>query len=733
MKRNLTALWLTFSLLAALVVACSEAETDGPQTTGSGFLLSLSDGSLQVTTISGANEEPSTRTIPSELPSPVKEQFHVTILAEGGTTPLYDGPFTEQYIPAVPGRYTVSASYGSNPTLAWDTPYYSGSVSAIVEDRKPTAVTIPCAVANALVSVRFTNPSLFNQLYSDYGVIVANGDQSVRITPDKMAQSAYLPAESTDLRLTFSATLLESGNEVRFAMEGDLDERLPLGAGQHLILSLKASNTGLQIEKVEVKQESVSATIPDSWLPTPKVSGFGTINYVETNDAPTGATLSYTALRPLQDMELTFQFEDPQYSAYNKSYTLSALTEAERQELSTLGLTTLPQLGTTSSGSLDFAPLIATLQTNAGTTTTNAITLRVKANDRWSDKKTPATAQKVIVEKPEFSVSVMPEKVWSKEFIVEEIQVSLGNTNRIKSNLSYQYSSDGGQTWIDTNHGTLQQFASHPTEKSFKARALYRQVIASPSVDLTLEVPTQLPNSDMEEWQTASIKWEFPNYLPWSSNGQELWNTNNEFTLRYNVAIKNSYNGFPAVSYSYEHHKGNRCAELRNTAAGPAGTSFSIYDSNKVAGMLFLGDYTGTTSTALADGSIKIDEGRPFSVRPTHFSFWYTYDPYNSDGADTFEALVKVIDANGTVIGSGNFTCNKLTTSWTQQTIAINYTGEIVAKAAKIYVFFQSSNAGQGNVPYGKKRDVVLADDAKRTTHYGSVLRIDDLELRYDK
>ena len=149
--------------------------------------------------------------------------------------------------------------------------------------------------------------------------------------------------------------------------------------------------------------------------------------------------------------------------------------------------------------------------------------------------------------------------------------------------------------------------------------------------------------------------------------------------------------------------------------------------------MLFLGDYTGTTSTAIADGSIKIDEGRPFSVRPTHFSFWYTYDPYNSDGADTFEALVKVFDANGTVIGSGNYTCNKLTTSWTQQTIAINYTGEIVAKAAKIYVFFQSSNAGQGNVPYGKKRDVVLADDAKRTTHYGSVLRIDDLELRYDK
>lgn len=55
------------------------------------------------------------------------------------------------------------------------------------------------------------------------------------------------------------------------------------------------------------------------------------------------------------------------------------------------------------------------------------------------------------------------------------------------------------------------------------------------------------------------------------------------------------------------------------------------------------------------------------------------------------------------------------------------------AKANKIYVFFESSNQGQGNVPYGRQRKITLADDKERTTHYGSILRIDDISLTYDR
>ncbi|MGN0258374.1 MAG: DUF4493 domain-containing protein [Bacteroides sp.] len=717
-----------FTLLCCLclLTACMhESGTDGIPTTGSGFLLSLSDLSIQT------NGSADTRTLPSELEKPVAANFQVTILPEGATQPLYEGPFTSDPIPAGAGRYTLKARCGTNPTLAWDTPYYEGSTEATVPQNGYTPVTIPCRVANALLSVRFSNPELFSQLYSDYSVSITHDNYTLSISPKNNSQSAYFPAGSVP-SVSFTATLLSNGNKVSFNMDNDLTNVLPLEEGKHAILTLTASNTAFTIEKIEVVDASIDATVPDNWLPCPKVSGFGSINYVETNDAPTGAVISYTASRPIQAMELTFHFEDPQYASLSdKPFKLHELTEEERTQLAQIGITNFPQFGVDKEGSFDFAPLIATLQTNAGTTTVNTISLRLKANDRWSDEKA-TTSHQVKVEKPEFGVNVMPEKVWSKEFTVEEITVTSGNANRIKTNLKYQYSADDGNTWTDCSNGTLHKFATHPSEKNYKIRALYRQAIASQISDLILETPTQLPNSGMEEWHTANTSWEFYNYLPWTTDGQELWNTNNEFTLRYTVPAT-PYNGFPAVSYSYEHHEGNRSAELRNTAAGPVGTSFSIFDANKVAGMLFLGDYTGTTSTATANGSITIDEGRPFPVRPTHLSFWFTYAPYNSDGADSFEALIKVIDANGTVIGSGIFTSNKKVDFWTQQTIVISYISEVVSKAAKIYVFFQSSNAGQGNVPYGKKRKVTLADDKTYTTHYGSVLRIDDLYLTFDR
>ncbi len=149
--------------------------------------------------------------------------------------------------------------------------------------------------------------------------------------------------------------------------------------------------------------------------------------------------------------------------------------------------------------------------------------------------------------------------------------------------------------------------------------------------------------------------------------------------------------------------------------------------------MLFYGNYTGTTSTSAANGSISIDEGRTFNSRPTQISFWYIYEPYNGDKQDTYEVIVKVIDASGNIIGEGHHTSNMLTTSWTNQTINITYQTGYIEKASKIYVCFLSSNAGQGNVPYEKKREISLSDAGNYTTHYGSILRIDDISLIYDK
>ena len=717
MKRNLTALWLHIVLLAAFMAACSETETDGPQTTGSGFLLSLTDASLQITSRCSSDESPSTRTIPSELPSPTKEQFHVTILPEGGTTPLYDGHYTEQYIPAVPGRYTVSASCGSNPNLGWDTPFYSGSVSATVQDRKPTSVTIPCGVANALISVRFTNPSLFNQLYSDYGVIVANGDQSVRITPEKVAQSAYLPAGSTDLHLTFSATLQEGGSEVKYSMDSDLTNRLPLTAGQHLILALKASNTGLQIAKIEVKQESVSATIPDSWLPTPKVNGFGTINYVETNNAPTGATLNYTASRPLQDMELTFQFEDPQYIAYNKSYILSQLTDTEHQELATLGLNTLPQLGTDTSGSLDFAPLIATLQTNAGTTTTNSITLRVKANDRWSYETTPATAQKVIVEKPEFSVSVLPGNIWTKEFTLSELSVDQvaegkGRYTKLSTAMSYQFSADG-QNWETL--GSDRRKTGLTAATTYYIRGLYRGCVPGLSCQVKTYPETPLTNGSLDNYTESGKDYtgtggSYGKLFYWDG-----WSTFNELTCDYSAAIANSNNSRSGTRPVTDAVSGNAVWIATIGWGYGAWVGNSKYFSPS---QLFLG-IASIIEDSYNDTKNSSTYGIDYDSHPSHLGFYYKYIPYDGDTSD----ITVRVRHDDLVLGSAVLQQKSSINSYTYVKLEINYDSSMKEYTPnKLEITFIS---GMNNST--EKKNI------NNVKYVGSQLFIDEVTLIYDK
>ena len=453
----------TWLCALSLLVACTqESETDGVVSTGSGFLLSLSEGSIS------SEETTNTRMLPAELEKPVAANFQLTILPQGGEQPIYSGSFTSEPIPAGAGHYTLTAHCGSNPQLAWDTPYYEGTAEATVTEGRYAEVTIPCHVANALMSVRFSNPTLFNQLYSDYGLTIQNGESTLRITPENQTKSAYFPTGEVP-SVRFTATLRANGQEVSFSLDNDLSlsHLLPLEAGQHIILTLSASNAAFTIEQIEVVDATIDATLPDSWLPCPKVSGFGAISYVETNDAPTESSISYTASRPIQAMELTFHFEDPQYAAiYNKTFKLHELTDEERTQLSTIGLNTLPQFGTDSEGTFNFAPLISTLQTNAGTTTVNTITLRVKANNRWSDEKSTAISHQITVEKPVFSLSVPAYNVWTKEITANEIQVNRGNLVHIKKRLVYQYSTDNGSTWINFNNGTQQLFSSVPSEKT---------------------------------------------------------------------------------------------------------------------------------------------------------------------------------------------------------------------------------------------------------------------------
>lgn len=712
--------------VCSVFVACSK---DDEQTERSGFVISLDEATVDV----------ASRATPKELGKPLDVNFHINVVNAATGSSVYDGAFTK-LIPVNAGSYELTASYGEDVELEFDTPYYIGTVTAEHQKNVNTPVSIPCKVGNALLSVVFENASAFNQLYKKYGLRVDVGESSKTIGGNETAKSLYFKAGS-DVKIYFDATKKDN-SPYSVDLTAGLASVLPFKAADHAVVKLTTSAFGLKIEKIEVEKVTVSETIPVEWLPKPKVSGFEDITYVETDDAPS-AVIDYTASLPIQDMELTVNMQDEQYSAYNKTYTLSTLTSDDRANLGKLGIE-LPEVGVAKTGTINLQNLIGTMQTNAGTTVDNTFSLRVKANNRWSDETAAAKTYKVEVVKPEFSVKVDERNCWSREFTVDEVSITSGNVERLKEKLVYQYYN--GSEWVDCADrnnvkGRLQQFASRAEDistKQYKVRALYRGAIPSNEVIATLETPTQLPNSDMEEWQSVKLgktsifggRADFYDFLPYKSGESDIWwATKNERSRDYSVS-RIKITSAPCVSYTDDSsivHGGSKSALIYTSGHGGsyASTVDIIYPEGAFAGSLFIGKYKWS------DGKEQLDPGHAFSKRPTSLVFWYKYIPKNTD---SFKVYAELKNGND-IIASGTYipTAISSETEWGKIELPLVYV-DTPNVATDIFVQFLSTEKTSFVASdFDKKKKVSFPNMLNWEVHMGSRLYIDDISLVYDK
>ena len=726
---------LYFGLIGLLLTACQAEQW---QATGGGLQITL-----------GEDLSVATRATPAELDEPAKERFNLKIFNDART--VYEGSYRETVIPAPADTYTVTAEYGDNAMLALDAPYYKGEQTGVVvpESEHATQVTVECAVANALASVKYANKEEFDDLFSSYSVRVTVENNYVVLGRNGQSegQSAYYRA-GTIPTFEFTGTLKDNGQEVSKELNDEaLQTADNFAAARHCILTLSlqpsASGVILNVEKVEAENVTLSETIPVSWMPKPKVEAEGfegnTLNFVETESK--SAAIRLNTASALQDMTLQFQFEDPQLTNFNtKEYQLSTLTDEDRTALTeTLGLT-LPTIGETSP-TLSLDNLIARLQTNAGTTTENTLTIDVQANDRWSSDDDAANRVYTLqCNRPEFSVSVDPANCWSREFTIDEITVT-GNANAetLKSNLVYQYYN--GTDWVECTTreqvaGRTQQFAAaaeNIAEKTYRVRALYRGAIASAEVEATLETPAQLPNSGMEEWYIEEKKasgfaspdktyYTFHPYTEGNANSS-WWATNNDEAQGGTIAFGIWYEGCFAscVSYTEDVHGGTKAALIYVSGCGDGYANTSgTYVGGAMVGSLFIGSYNS-----------GIVQGHDFKARPTSMSFWYKYKPYNSDA---FKIVVSLKNGENE-IATGTYEPTTYSTednAYNMATVDLNYTSN--EKATVICVQFLASNStslSESNFAKGTTINYPVIGDW--TVHMGSILKIDDISLVYDK
>ena len=235
-------------------------------------LSSLASGTLHLS-IGHAATKTETRATPTQIGKPLAEKFNLKIQRSGGDYPVYEGKFVGDVTLNV-GTYDITAYYGNNVALGKNTPYYEGVATAVIEEDQSTSVTIPCRVANALVSVVFgrneVEEARFDRFYEDYGVAVRVGEHSLSLPYDEVKScSVYFPAGSKPV-LLFYGTLKETGERVWCELSSTaLPETFK--AADHAIVTLNLpdpeSALNVDISKVEVVTAMLDETIPLSWLP----------------------------------------------------------------------------------------------------------------------------------------------------------------------------------------------------------------------------------------------------------------------------------------------------------------------------------------------------------------------------------------------------------------------------------------------------------------------------------
>ena len=716
--------FLVATLLGVLFVACSEEENLS-QTGKTGFLVSLAE-----------DVKVDSRSTPEELGKPVASQFNLKITNQRTGSELYNGSYTNQLIPASAGRYEIEATHGGDSVLALDAPYYKGTAEADLADGESKTVNVKCKVANALASVVFSDGGAlkFEDQFSKCELNVLVAGNSALIDGVK---SAYYRAGSTPT-FEFRGILKDGGEEVVQTLTDDkFSDPATFAAGAHCVITLKigAVEPGVKIEitKVEVKEVTVSETIPMEWLPKPKVTATGfdsnnTLAFVETEQKQAALNLNLSSA--LQDIKFKFNFEDEQFASLDKEKEYLLSTDKATIEQA-LGIT-LPSVGDKPE-SIDLSGLIAKLQTNAGVPTNNSIEIDVQANNRWSSEDAEANRVYTLTcNKPVFTVDAYPGNIWTKEFTVNalrEEQVTSGDFTKLSSDMTYQYSADGQTGWTNLSDGMRQDQLQSGT--TYYIRGLYRGAVPGEVAEVSTYPETPLEYGDMEEWNTITKKLCVgTNVFNWrdvygNSPNNNIWACVNAKTFEGDPNVYSTFNLNPST-YSVEGRSG-KAAALRTVGWDNNWGNTSSLIRHIAAGKLFIGKY----SFVHEDGPETYDYGMSYSSRPTSVEFYYTYSPYNGDSFKVWVVLEnRSNDGNVTRIGYGELTGSESITSFTHNTISIEYSN-IYLDITHMYIVF-SSSANCSDVEETENNNL-QGMVSEGNYHNGSVLTIDDVQLIYEK
>lgn len=392
-------------------------------------------------------------------------------------------------------------------------------------------------------------------------------------------------------------------------------------------------------------------------------------------------------------------------------------------------------------GTFDKVENVTYAKTGDGTYTA---TFAVPADDKdvviyAKCKDVTSSTVTIVREKIAFTLGVNSNNVFAKNAVLN-IMANGATATNVPSSVKVQIATTGdfsNTTYTFLGNGLLRIDNLAPST-AYKARIFYNNE-ATAECSFTTEAATQLPNPGMESWYTSASGSNWSRQYP-GTDESTVWGTNNPMTT--SPGSNYAYRTISGTIQSGDAFAGSSAALIRTVAWGsnnngraPGGLISSTVQYVD-AGLLHLGtsrsarpsDYTGISGNVNTD---DLDCGLAFTSRPAALSFRYKYLPKNE--ADKGFAEIWVKDASGNTIAQKTVALDAAT-SYQQATLNLSYNAN-VAKGAKIYVRFQSTNdaslLNKGNDYITYPSSGLLTGPSASEGHIGSQLYVDDIELVY--
>ena len=708
------------SLVLGMVLGGCQSDEEAVLSGKTGLLVTLTD----------EENNAYSRTAPSGLKDPLMEMFQLKVVFSGTDKSAYKGSCKESIL-LLEGLYDLTATYGDNPVIALDAPYYVGSLKEQeVIKGQMTSASISCSVANSLLSVIYNKESL-NKLYESYYVTVSVGGESVDLDADS-GKSAYFRAGSS-VKLVFHGRLLGTGKEVTYDIpDQEKFAKIPVKTHVKVTLGLDesgvSSGIGVSIEKLETETVSISETIPVEYLPKPKLESDdfvnNTLSFAETEKK--SAVIRLKLSSALQELKLKFNSADAKFAGLEqgREYLLSNAKDKLAVETA-LGIA-LPEIGATE-GSLDFTSLIPQLMTDKGATVASTVEVDVEANNRWASEDASANRVYTLTcNKPEFSVSAYPGNIWTKEFTVSPLSaedVKAGDYELLGQKMKYQFSADGENDWTDLGDDLRKDGLNPGT--MYYIRGVYRDEIYSDPVAVSTYSVVNLENGGLEGAKITRGT-DSPGFCGADYGALYAWD---------NCATLNAVSACYCFRTAYSFNSRSGCRPTSDAVSGEAvriitlgykGGSWAVPQA-AMHSELFLG------TSADDDGNRSY--GISYNSHPTALRFYYKCIE-NVLGNDLSLVQIQIFH-DDTLLGQGEFRTGAQD-SYVEKVLDILYEEDVEKlKLApnKLLVLFKSGIKENLNWETDLKNFNTggTTDKTADATFRGNELFIDDVSLVYDK